>query len=160
MRGLIFCVTTVIEQRTIIRAGYRANVRNEKFWSHRWMGNITYLNFVVNVSQNKHDLSETWQGKMVGFCKHDYEPSDNENLYLRISVDYLLSKTAPNAGPWQNGKLRNVRSVTITSRLLPWLNSVDSRTTCSVSGTKCVLRFPVQCIFQKRFVMTNISLTR
>jgi len=25
--------------------------------------------------QNKLDMSETRQGKIVGFCKHDYEPS-------------------------------------------------------------------------------------
>lgn len=42
---------------------------------HRWMGNITYLNSGENVSENKLDLSETRQGKMVGSCKHDYEPS-------------------------------------------------------------------------------------
>jgi hypothetical protein len=41
------------------------------------MGNIIYLNFGENVPQNKLDLGETRQGKMVGFCKHDYEPSSS-----------------------------------------------------------------------------------
>jgi len=34
--------------------------------------------------------------------------TDNGNLYLRISVDYLFSNAVQNAGVWQNFKLRNV----------------------------------------------------
>ena len=87
---------------------------------NRWMGNIIYLNFGGNVSQNKLDLGETRQGKMVGFRKHDYKPiprkqanlmsTDNEKLYLPISVDYLLSNTVPNAELSQDGKLRKVHT--------------------------------------------------
>jgi hypothetical protein len=39
------------------------------------MGNILYLYSGKNVTQNKLDWSEKRQGKMMGFCKHDFEPS-------------------------------------------------------------------------------------
>jgi len=53
---------------------------------HRWIGNIIYLNFGGKVSQNKLDLGETRRGKMVGFSKHDYEPS-NSSKAGNLDVD-------------------------------------------------------------------------
>jgi len=64
------------------------------------MGNVITVNFSENESQNKLDLTETRQGKMAGFCKHDYEqiikvllPTDaQENCFKRSIKIYI--KTA------------------------------------------------------------------